>query len=259
LTPQQDAVAKLLHDLSPTENRPERVDLREYWEGAYHQQHLATSSVHACVALVEYFERRASGRIIEPSRMFVYRTGRRLMGWSGDSGLPLRATLKAIAKYGLPPERIWPYDPNLLDVDPDSFVCASADWFGFGMYVRLDVRDQRPEHTLETLKRFLAAGFATAFGFTVCTSISDDAEIPFPTVFDGVRGGQAVVAGGYDDNRRVRSDRGALLILNSWDEDWGDRGWGWLPYSYVQAQLATDFWTLVAPEWLASGEFQRPE
>jgi C1A family cysteine protease len=105
----------------------------------------------------------------------------------------------------------------------------------------------------------LAAGFAIAFGFTVCTSIATDADIPFPPIFDGVRGGQAVIAGGYDDDRRVRSDRGALRVLNSWGEPWGDHGWGWLPYRYVREQLAVDFWTLAAPEWLASGEFQRPE
>ena len=132
LTPQHEAVAKLLYDLPPAEGRPERVDLREYWAGVYDQQHLATSSVHACVGLVEYFERRASGRMIEPARMFVYRTARRLMGWTGDSGLPLRTTLRAIAKYGLPPERVWPYEASRLDVDPDGLVFASADWFGFG-------------------------------------------------------------------------------------------------------------------------------
>jgi C1A family cysteine protease len=258
LTPKHDTVVRLMHDLRPAEGRPERVDLRDYFGRARDQQLLATSSVHACLGLVQYFERRATGQLLEPSRMFVYRTARRLMGWSGDSGLPLRATLRAIARYGLPPEQTWPYDPSLLDAEPDGFVYASGSGVPGLMYVRLDGRGSRPEETLETVRRFLAAGFAIAFGFCVCTSISEEAEIPAPTVFDGVRGGQAVLAIGYDDQRRIRSDRGALLFANSWGGPWGDAGYGWLPYTYVREQLAGDFWTLMTPSWLASGELRRP-
>jgi C1A family cysteine protease len=258
-TRRQDAVAKLLNDLRPDENSVASVDLREYCAEPAHQGGLATSSVHACLALVQYFERRASGRIVEPSRMFVYRTARRLMGWSGDSGLPLRATLKAIVRYGLPAERYWPYDARAVDADPDAFVYASADRILDPVYVRLDARGERSENTLETIKRFLAAGFASVCGFVVCSSVSDEAEIPCPTIFDGVRGGQAVLVVGYDDNRRIRSDRGALLIVNSWGTEWGDRGGGWLPYTYVRENLAVDFWTLLTPQWLASGDFHRPK
>jgi C1A family cysteine protease len=48
------------------------------------------------------------------------------------------------------------------------------------------------------------------------------------------------------------------LIRNSWGPGWGERGHGWLPYSYILERLAADFWTLVNPQWLASGEFDRP-
>ena len=63
---------------------------------------------------------------------------------------------------------------------------------------------------------------------------------------------------GYDDNRRYRSTRGMLLIRTSWGPDWGDGGYGWLPYDYVTRELAADFWTALNPKWLASGEFRCP-
>ncbi len=258
LTPKHDSVVKLLHDLSPSEDRPDKIDSREFCGPIHDQQDLATSSVHACLGMIQYFERRCRGTMIEPSRMFVYRTASRVMGWADDGGLPLRTTLETIGKYGFPMEEIWPYEPHLVSVEPDPFVYASADRPTGGMYIRLDDRGQAPEDTLETLKRFLAGGFAIAFGFAVSTSVTDDAEIPFPTVFDGVRGGQAVLAVGYDDKRRIRSDRGALLVANSWGAAWGDQGFGWIPYNYVLSQLAADFWTILTPDWVASGELQQP-
>jgi len=112
---------------------------------------------------------------------------------------------------------------------------------------------------LNTLRSFLAAGFSFAFGSPLCTSIGKDADIPFPTAADSVVGSQAVTAVGYDNKRRIRSDKGALLVRNSWGAGWGDQGFGWLPYSYVTRRLAADFWTLLQRSWLRSGEFELPQ
>ncbi len=77
-------------------------------------------------------------------------------------------------------------------------------------------------------------------------------------MYDGVQGGIAALALGYDDTRRIRSCRGAILAALPWGTDWGELGYGWLPYPYITQRLALDFWTLVDAEWLSSGEFSRP-
>jgi C1A family cysteine protease len=123
----------------------------------------------------------------------------------------------------------------------------------------LDGRALPGEAVLARLRSFLAAGFACALGVPVCSAVTADPDIPFPTVFDRICGGQAMVAVGYDDHRYIRSDRGALLVRNGWGSNWGERGYGYLPYAYIRERLAMDLWTLVDPDWLSSGEFARPE
>ena len=258
-TPRHEEVAEMLDALKSRRPSPERIDWRDFFAAVEDQKHLETSVAHACVGLLRYFERRASGRIIEPSRLFVYKTAQRLLRWRGDGGIQLRPAWKAIARFGVPPERHWPYDPAKLGQEPDAFAYCSTQRFSSLRYVRLDSPGKRGTRTLRTVKSFLAAGFPSVFGFPVCTSLSTEAEIPLPTIFDGIRGGQAVVAVGDDQNRRTRAGRGALLILNSWGPDWGENGFGWLPYAYVREHLAVDFWTLLEPDWLASGEFDRPQ
>src|SRR5262249_5441306 len=127
------------------------------------------------------------------------------------------------------------------------------------LYVRLDPVGTSGEQVLSRVKRFLAAGLPSAFGFPVMGQVSSEGEIPFPRHIGKFLGGQAVVAVRYDDARRSGSSpKGALLIRNSWGQGWGDGGYGWLPYEYVSQSLAVDFWTLLAPDWLASDEFTRP-
>jgi C1A family cysteine protease len=107
------------------------------------------------------------------------------------------------------------------------------------------------------VKAFLAAGFPVVFGFPVPTSLTDEGDIPYRPMRDSYFGGQAAVAVGYDDER-IRTSKGALLVRNSWGVAWGEAGYGWLPYGFLQEHLATDFWTVLRPDWIESGQFNRP-
>jgi hypothetical protein len=59
--------------------------------------------------------------------------------------------------------------------------------------------------------------------------------------------GHAIVAVGYDETKKIKNTNsnketsGALLIRNSWGKEWGDKGYGWLPYEYILNNLALDF------------------
>jgi C1A family cysteine protease len=256
--PEFPDVASMLGGLKPLHRLPTSTDWREYCPPISDQQDLPTGAAHAAVTLVQYFERRASGRVVQPSRWFVHQVSRRLSKGTGLGGCDLRTTWKAICRFGIPPEQHCPYGRRQLRREPDAFAYAAAERLTNLRYVRLDGRHRTAEETLHAVKAFLAAGLPAVFGFPVCVWPSQDPDICYPTIYDTIRGGQAAAAVGYDDNRWIRSDKGALLIANSWGAGWGDGGYGWLPYTFVRQRLAVDFWTLLRPEWLASGEFERP-
>jgi C1A family cysteine protease len=208
--------------------------------------------------MVQYFEKRATGELIYPSRSFVHQSALRLSGPNPIGGVTLRSVLKAMIRFGTPPEWYWPYDSEHLGRTPDGFLYGFTRPLQSCAYLRLDARGQSGADTLEFVTAFVASGFACVVGFPVPSSVSRSPDIHFPVRADNHPTGHAVLVVGYDDDRRIRSDKGALLIQNSWGEEWGEQGFGWLPYAYLAHCLAVDCWTLLLPKWIRRAELRLP-
>ncbi len=255
--PEREEIAELFALVPAGEEPPAETDLRDYFLEVRDQGTLNASPAYACAELYEYFERRAYGRLVSLSRLFLYRNARALAQMHENAPVDLRSAFKALVTFGGAPLQLWPDRAEDFDREPPPLAYAFAGDFRSLRYVRLDRSNQTGGQTLQRVKAFLAAGFPVAFGFSVPNSATSDGEIPYRPTFDAICGNQAAIAVGYDD-RRLRSTRGALLIRNSWGPDWGDAGHAWLPYAFVENQLAADFWTLVKEDWLKTGEFCRP-
>ena len=61
---------------------------------------------------------------------------------------------------------------------------------------------------------------------------------------------------GYQDASDPK--QGALLLRNSWGTNWGDGGYGWLSYAFVNHHLVSDVWTIIGAGWADSRELLRP-
>jgi C1A family cysteine protease len=241
------------------------VDLREWCSPIENQFSIGSCTAQAGAGLLEYFERKASGTHVNASRLFLYKVTRNLLGWDGDTGAYLRTTMAALALLGVPPESYWPYNVEDFDKEPTAFVYSLADNYQAVSYYRLDPAGTARSTLLTRVKHYLRAKLPSMFGFRVYSSISQASKtgkIPFPFNGDKPVGGHAVVAVGYDDNMRIKhagrrapSYKGAILIRNSWGADWGDGGYGWLPYEYIKRGLAVDWWSLLRSEWVKTKNF----
>ncbi|MDB5098022.1 MAG: hypothetical protein JWM80_2443 [Cyanobacteria bacterium RYN_339] len=97
---------------------------------------------------------------------------------------------------------------------------------------------------LSEVKASLDEGYPTVFGFVVFSNIREASKtgmLPVPSLQeDEVLGGHATVCVGYDD------EKGCLILKNSWSENWGDKGYFYMPYDFFNNQfgLVADGWTI---------------
>lgn len=248
---------------------PPKVDNRTFCSEINDQGELGSCTANAYCSMYEFLNKRHKKKHTKLSRLFIYKLTRKLMGEEGhgDSGAYIRTTLQAGSLFGTCPEDWYPYNIPEFDKEPDTAAYAYSQSFQATKYFRLD-KTETPEDKLQYIKRFIVAEYPIEFGFNVYESYKqafvNGGAFPYPTEGEDIVGGHALLIVGYDDNKVIKNDfdstgntftQGAFMIQNSWGYDFGELGFGWLPYKYVLQGLADDFWSITRAEFVDTGQF----
>jgi C1A family cysteine protease len=219
------------------------------------QFNLGSCTAHSGTYLFEIHQRVANLGDEPMSRLFLYKTTRQLAGMEGDCGAFLRTTMQAIAMFGIVPESYYPYHIEKYDDHPLAFHYAIAQNYQALTYYRLDPYGTTPEQIISRVKANININRACMFGFVVYGTDDKNGHVLLPNDSQQLSGGHAVVVVSYDDNYEIvhpsgRKTIGAFKFANWWGKEWGQGGFGWLPYDFVRMGIAVDWWTMMTTEWL---------
>ncbi|MCX6243229.1 MAG: C1 family peptidase [Bacteroidetes bacterium] len=217
---------------------PVKVDLRSTCPPVYNQGQLGSCTANAIGAAFQFGQMKQGLDTFMPSRLFIYYNERVIEdSVDSDNGAQIRDGIKTVNKQGVCREEIWNYDLNQFTKKPPAKCYKDALSNQVLSYQRV-VRD------VKHMKGCLAEGYPFVFGFTVYNSfesgsVEKTGKLDMPKKNEGVVGGHAVLAVGYDDTRK------RFIIRNSYGPDWGLKGYFTMPYQYLEDDnLSDDFWTI---------------
>lgn len=179
-----------------------------------------------------------------PSRLQTYYDTRWLMGTTSyDSGASIRDTMKAMYKWFPCSEKYWKYDVANYRKQPPPW-CYWLDMGKTFTYRRVSGDGTNRDMNKQAI---LTDDAPLVIGFTVYESfwnIGADGIMPFPNVkSEQVEGGHAVILMGWDDNLQALGHKGFWEVRNSWNSDWGDEGYFWMPYDFTDSGgFSDDCW-----------------
>lgn len=215
---------------------PPKFSLRSQITWRYNQGRENSCTGNATASLARFVWKKDLGLDVTPSRHFIYYNERKMEDdINKDGGAYIRDGMDSLVNIGFCDEASWGYYPSTLFATPPVACYMFAQNYRLEKYYAIDQDRQ-------SLKNALATGYPFVFGITVHSGLESQETarngiVPMPTQNDKVLGGHAITMTGWDDTTQHYE------FMNSWGESWGDDGFGWLPYDYVEGDLADDFFT----------------
>ena len=178
--------------------------------------------------------KRGRPKVYNYSEAWIYWNSKKLDPWGiEEEGTSIRYAMQVLRNIGVPTEKGWPYkDINNVDAigKPEGWANLVARWSQIESYWRLN--------SLTELKVALnLSPVPIGVGcFLEIFYVGDNGIVAYPNNPNNMYGGHAVCAVGYDDTTQL------VKFKNSWGRNWGEKGYGYLPYSYIN-DFMWDAWT----------------
>lgn len=216
---------------------PDKVDLKLNCPPIYQQANLGSCTAQAIIAAYEMeLIKQEDLPNASFSTLFLYYNERVMEGTVElDAGAYIRDGVKSINKTGICLEETWPYIISKFREKPPPNCYEEALYHQSILYASVSPN-------IYEIMLAMADGYPVIFGFTVYESFESDEVtrtgiMPFPKSGERAIGGHAVLAVGYNREKQH------LIVRNSWGKTWGDAGYFYMPFSYIN-KLARDWWII---------------
>lgn len=179
----------------------------------------------------EYQETLDYQKLVALSPRFVYSECKKIDGMPKSEGTTIRCAMQVLKGKGVCREKFWPYQAHQKD-KPKKGAVQDAKKFCISTYARI--------LDLGELRLNLASKGPCVIGVEVFEGLmrTKTGLVPMPKKNETVLGGHAICCAGYDDKK------GLVKFKNSWSAKWGDEGYGYLPYTYIERYMM-DAWSTV--------------
>lgn len=217
------------------------VDLRQWCSPIEDQGHLGSCVGNGVVGALEFLQLRNGQRLTDLSRLFVYYNSRLMhQDQDKDEGTFIRMAFGTLSSLGTCTEAKWPYDTGKVFVRPSWGSYREAYPNKIDSYYSIGGNGQT---RIDFIKRALRAQHVVVFGMIVDQDFMNyrGGIVAMPKQVRINSGGHCMVIVGYDDNKQC------WIVRNSWGTWWGDKGYAYVPYAYLDASGANDFWVPYLP------------
>lgn len=179
---------------------------------------------------------RRLGYLPEPlSRRAIYWNARAYHGATKrDEGTHIRFAIRALQRYGAPPESVWPFEGGAINRKPSlASYQLGHDFGGVRGYYRIQ---ESGERKLLAIKAAIAAGYPVVAGWFVDRAFlrNDGPHLIGAQRADDIVGGHAMVLTGYAGD--------SYDVTNSWGTSW--RAGGFATFRSELVLEAIDVWAI---------------
>lgn len=206
---------------------PVEADLRQDFTCIKDQGSLGSCTAFAVVAAYEYLVKRDKKQDIDLSELFAYQSARARMPEerkAADQGTSIYDMVKGMGEDGICLEKLHPYKvENLPEPSAEARDDAQSRKITKALNVNCNLHD---------FKSALSQGYPIVISLRLFESFAQSSTgfVPRPTEDERSHeehANHAMVVCGYSDKEHV------FIVRNSWGTRFGDKGYCYIPYSYI--------------------------
>lgn len=225
------------------------VDLTSLFSRVKDQGQQGSCLSFTLTSIFEYMLHVSKAEDCDLSEAFLYYNARNIdntgdVDTTVDTGSRFHPAIDSLRKFGIALEKFCPYNEGVYDQRPSDEAYADAE-------KRKLMKALNVKITLNDFKSALSEGYPIATSFTLYDSFDQarsNGFVPLPTSEEIAQANiseredtrdrhsrHAMVIVGYSDQLQM------FLVRNSWGEDWGDKGYCYIPYGYIEQAGLVNF------------------